>query len=882
MALSASMAERRRDEGELQQQKVVVESANRTRDHFLAMFSHELRTPLTPVISALESLETEPAQTEGDRSVEPKSDLEPEIAHLLLIDVAGYSKLSNNEQIELLQELNQIVRSTECFRSAEASGKLNRVPMGDGMALLFFRSPEEPVRCALEISGALRDYPHIRLRMGVHSGPVNRITDVNDKTNIAGSGINVAQRVLDCGDAGHILLSAHIAEDLAQYRHWQPSLHDLGECEVKHGLRLHLFNLYKDGLGNPQVPEKLRRGRRKHASGVSVRPISAPRWPRIALPVALLVSTVALVISPLIFFHRATPTTTGAPVPGATAASALVAIPEKSIAVLPFENLSDEKENAYFADGVQDEILTDLSKVADLKVISRTSVMQDKTGTKRNLREIAEDLGVAHVLEGSVQRAGGRVRVSAQLIDARSDAHLRAEHYDRDLADVFAIQSEVAENIVAQLKANPATSEKAAIDLRPTRDPEAFDLYLQAKELINTFHDTPDWKDTLLKAIRLLDKAISRDGKFALAYCLATRANEALYWFNLDHTPARLAQAKASAQKALELAPDLGEAHLAQALVYYHGDRDYARAREELAIARRELPNDAEVYSVTGWIDRRQGRWQDAVENQEKAAELDPRNSKILNDLAILYDVLRRYDEEESLVDRAIAANPATATYFQLMGAEIELQKGNRETARKLLDGLPSGYDPDGAATSTRIDLALYQRDPASAEKILAESKLEELVGSTGSLLPRSWFEGLIARAQGDAQKARDAFVVAGSKIEAKLQQQPYDGLLLSMAGLIDAGLGRDKEALAKGRRAVELRPIGDDALDGAVVITNLAMTYAWLGDNDSAIERLTFLAKAPGGPDYGQLKFDPAWDGLRSDVRFTKIVEGLRPAAAH
>ncbi len=279
------------------------------------------------------------------------------------------------------------------------------------------------------------------------------------------------------------------------------------------------------------------------------------------------------------------------------------------------------------------------------------------------------------------------------------------------------------------------------------------------------------------------------------------------------------------AQKALALAPDSGEAHLAQALVYYHGDRDYARAREELAIARRELPNDAEVYSVTGWIDRRQGRWQDAVENQEKAAELDPRNSKILNDLAILYDVLRRYDEEESVFDRAIAANPATATYFQLMGAEIELQKGNRETAR--LDGLPSGYDPDGAATSTRIDLALYQRDPASAEKILAESKLEELVGSTGSLLPRSWFEALIARAQSDAQKARDACVVAGSKIETKLQQQPDDGLLLSMAGLIDASLGRDKEALAKGRRAVELRPIGDDALDGAVVITNLAMTYA-------------------------------------------------------
>jgi TolB-like protein/class 3 adenylate cyclase len=811
-------------------------------------------------------------------SAEPTPDLQLEIAHLLLIDVVGYSKLLVNEQIEVLQELQQIVRGTESFRAAEASGKLIRVPTGDGMALLFFHSPEEPVRCALEISTALQDHPRLQLRMGVHSGPVNRVTDVNDKTNIAGSGINVAQRVLDCGNGGHILLSAHVAEDLCHYRHWQPCLHDLGECEVKHGLRLHLFNLYKDNLGNPQVPEKLKR-KKRWKQAPTVHPISARRWPKFALITCLLLSTIALVVSSLIFFHRTTPTTTRAPVPGATAASAL-AIPEKSIAVLPFENLSDEKENAYFADGVQDEILTGLSRVADLKVISRTSVMQYKTGTRRNLHEIATDLGVAHVLEGSVQRTGGKVRVNAQLIDARTDRHLWAQTYDRDIADVFAIQSEVAENIVAQLKASLSANEKAAIDVRPTRDLEAFDLYLQAKQLLNTMHDTPDRKETLLKALRLLDEAITRDGSFALAYCLATRAHETLYWFGLDHTPMRLAQAKATVQKALMLAPDLGEAHLAQALVYYHGSRDYARAREELAIAARLLPNNAEVYAVTGWIDRRQGRWEDAVRNLEKAVELDPRNSQMLNDLAVLYDLLRRYNEEEAVSDRAIAANPSTADYFNLMRGQIELEKGNTKTARLALDSLPVGYDPDGATTSTRISLALYERDPASAAKILAATTMEELVNLSGSLLPRSWFEGLIARAQGDAPRMTQAFSVARQKIETKLRDQPDDGLLLATLGLIDAGLSRKDEALAEGRRAFELRPISEDAVDGAVVIGNSAMIYAWVGDVDLAIERLNFLATIPGGPHYGQLKLDPAWDAVRRDPRFTKMLAGLQPAS--
>src|SRR5438132_6473765 len=794
--------------------------------------------------------------------LQPNAELE--IAHVLFIDVVGYSRLLINEQSALLAELNQAVRTTPHFCTAEAAGKLIRIPVGDGMALVFFTNPEAPVQCALEICKALQKHPHIHLRMGIHSGPVDPVTDVNDRSNVAGAGVNIAQRIMDCADAGHILLSKRVAEDLAQYGHWKSRLHDLGKIEVKHGVVVSVFNLYGEGFGNSQVPTRLKKQSRRLFPSGGQTPASRRR--NTVRAVAFLVLPIVIGISAWMYFRN--------PSRGGSGAAF---IPQKSIAVLPFDNFSDDKQNSYFADGIQDDILTALSQVSDLKVISRNSVMHYRDQA-RNTHEIGQALGVAHLLEGSVRRANDKIRITAQLIDARNDKHLWAEHYDRDLADVFTIQSEVAENIVAQLKANISPSEKAAIDMRPTRDLEAFDIYLQAKQLINTFHDTPDWKETLLKAVRLLDEAISRDGNFALAYCWATRAHEALYWFGLDHAPVRLAQAKETAQKALDLAPDLGEAHLAQALVYYQGNRDYGRAREELAIARRVLPNNAEVYSVTSWIDRRQGKWEEAVKNQEKAAELDPRNSKILNALAVLYDVLRRYDEEEVVFDRAIAANATSTAYFQMMRAEIELEKGNVKTARSGLDSLPAGYDPDGAVTSTQINLALYECDPAAAAKILAASKLEELVGSTGAPLPRSWFEPLIARAQGDAQKTREAFGAARVKIEAKLRDQPDDGVLLATLGLIDAGPSRKQEAIAEGLRAVELRPISNDAVDGAAVIGNLAMIYAWVGDIDSAMERLVFLAKTPGGPEYGQLKFDPAWDAVRRDPRFAKMLDGLRP----
>src|SRR3984893_16083188 len=345
-------------------------------------------------------------------SAEIKKEIQLEIAHVLFVDIVGYSKLSINDQRAAIDELTQAVRASEQVQNAEAAARLIKIPTGDGMALVFYKSPEEPVECALEIGRALKE--HRQLRMGVHSGPVSGVIDVNGQANLAGAGLNMAQRVMDCGDAGHILLSKRVADDLGEYEHWRKLLHDLGECEVKHGMRVSIVNLYADEVGNPQLPKKFQ-ALKKHRTRM--------RWA--ATTAALL--ALALIVAGIAMFSRN------------RGRSTLVA-PEKSIAVLPFENLSDEKQNAYFADGVQDEILTDLARIADVKVISRTSVMQYKSGVARNLREIGKQLGVAHLLEGSVQRAANKVRVNAQLIDARSDTHLWAQTYDRDLADVFAIQ----------------------------------------------------------------------------------------------------------------------------------------------------------------------------------------------------------------------------------------------------------------------------------------------------------------------------------------------------------------------------------------------------------------------------------------------------------
>ena len=553
-------------------------------------------------------------------------------------------------------------------------------------------------------------------------------------------------------------------------------------------------------------------------------------------------------------------------------------IAEKSIAVLPFQNLSDEKENAFFAVGVQDEILTDLAKVADLKVISRTSVMQYKSGATRSLREIARELGVAHVVEGSVQRTGDRVRVSAQLIDARTDTHLWAEHYDRELADVFHIQSEIAEKVVAQLKAKLSPLEKTAIEERPTADLTAYDLYVRAKSLIDAIGFNARGKEDLVEATRLLETAVARDKAFLRAYYQLARTHDLIYFLGLDHTAERLALADAAVQTTLRLRPNSGEAHLALAQHLYWGYRQYDRALQELAIARRALPNEPLVLVLAGFIDRRQGRWEQSIQELESALEFDPRNLFILQQLSFNYEYLRRFADMARVLDRVLSIAPKDVN-TRAQRAFVDLVwRADPRPLHSVIQTIVA-EDPNEAATiSDRwILLAFYERDKAAAERAIAMLPADGL-RSESVAFPRAWCEGLISRALGDNVAARAAFTRARSEVAQIVREQPTYAEELSVLGMIDAALGKKEEAIREGRRAVELLPVTQDSITGALLAEHLAVIYTWTGEKDLALEQLGIVVRIPGGLSYGYLRLHPYWDPLRSDPRFEKIVNSLAP----
>jgi TolB-like protein/class 3 adenylate cyclase/Flp pilus assembly protein TadD len=810
----------------------------------------------------------------SERPLEP-DDLKLEIAHLLLIDVVGFSRFLVNDQVRVIKELNRVVRSTECFRKAESAGKLIRLPTGDGMMLLFFESPEEPVRCALEISGALREHPEIKVRMGIHSGPVNRVDDVNDRPNFAGAGLNIAQRVMDCGDAGHILLSQHVADDLAQYAKWQPALHPLGECEVKHGYRLHIVNLYTDSLGNAAVPEKLRRRKRwgqdakRQSSAHAVEPV---RWPVLLIVIAALFSLIAVGITLWMLWRS--------PGPLRNVSEAIrEVIPEKSIAVLPFENLSDQKQDVYFADGVQDEILTNLAKAAALKVISRTSVMQYREGTKpRNLREIGKALGVAYALEGTVRRSGPKVRVTAQLIDARSDAHVWAEQYDREVADVFALQSEIAQKISAQLKVTLAPNEKAAIQEKPTNDLVAFDFYIRAKDLIESAVLNAPRDEKLNEAVRLLDQAVGRDRAFAIAYFQLAHAHDQIYFEGSDHTSARLEKAETAIRALEQLRPDSGETHLAKAEHRYFGYFDYDGARRELAAVDAKLPNDPWPFVILGYVDRRQGKWEESTENLKRALELDPRNYAILNQIAISYDDLHRFADAIATLDRVLEIAPDDIV-TKVTRETIELEwHANPKPLHDLLATLLSEDPARAPIVADRwFFLAMCERDYAAAARAIA-ALTPDGCRHEGFPFPLLWCQGVLARARGDEPAARAAFEEARVSVARMVEEQPNYAEAVSALGVLEAAVGNKESAVKHGQQAVKLFAPSGNAIEGAVALHYLALIYAWTGEKDLALKTLANAAETPGSITFGELRLHPFWDPLRGDPRFNKIVASLAP----
>ena len=556
------------------------------------------------------------------------------------------------------------------------------------------------------------------------------------------------------------------------------------------------------------------------------------------------------------------------------------AIPEKSVAVLPFENLSDDRENTFFADGVHDDILSSLARVADLKVISRTSVQQYRTGT-RNLREIGQALGVAHILEGTVRRAGNRVRVNAQLINARTDTHIWGETFDRELTDLFAIQTELAERIVRALQANLSPTEMAGLQEQPTKSVEAYDLYVRARDLFR-WSGIGDPHENGEKALPLLEQALALDPQFALAHYLTSRIHGELFWFGYDKSPARLAQSKAAAETALRLRPEMGEGHLALAFYHYYSARDYESSIRELTLAQRALPNESDVASALGMIERRRGRWEESVMHLERARQLDPRNISALWNLSETLTFLRRYAEADRVLAEAGAISPE-AHMIPIARAELALrERGDTAPLRKALRRVPEEFDPGGAVTTIAVRLALMERDYDEAERQLgtcSECRYNDvgLCGLVGALddytVPREWYVGLIAHGRGKEADARQAFAAAREMVLAEATVSPNDPKLLIMRALIEAMLGRTEEAIALGERAVQLLPIAADALDGPLLATNLAAIRAQLGQRDEALAALAELVRQTGGPTPGTLRIEPQWDSLREDPRFQKLL---------
>ena len=561
--------------------------------------------------------------------------------------------------------------------------------------------------------------------------------------------------------------------------------------------------------------------------------------------------------------------------PVSQAETSSVLVPQKSIAVLPFTDLSDDQRNAFLADGVQDDILTTLSKIADLKVIGGSSVSGYTPDTPRNLPEIANALGVGYIVEGSVRQNRTHVSITAQVTDARTNTRLWNESYERNLDEVFAVPSEIVQRIVSQLQAQVLPKEEAAIRERPTKDLAAYGSYVRAKRLIVTVALNGQIEGKLREAITLLEEAVARDPDFYLAYCQLSAAHDYMYFFGLDHTSARLSAADAALQAVVRLRPDAAETHLARANFFYRCYLDYNAAREELAAAQHGLPNNSQIFELAGYIDRRQGLWNESTRNLERAIQLDPRDFFMLQQIALSYQEFRQFGAMAAALDRALTIIPRDID-TRLTRALVELEwkadpKPLRETVANVLSERPESA-PDVAAQW--FYLALCERDQAAIAQALAA--LPPTGTSVDLNFPLSFCKGLAARVKGDESAARTAFLQARSEVNKTVNKQPNYGPGYSVLGLIDAALGRKEDALREGRHAIELLPITKDSIDGAELVKYLAVIYAWCGEKNLAIEQIGATLRIPSTLSYGNLKLHPYWDPLRGDLRFEGIVTDL------
>ena len=783
-----------------------------------------------------------------------------EIAHVLFVDIVGYSKLLLNEQSEILDELNEVVRSSEQVRLAQEARALLRLPTGDGVALIFRSSPEAPAQCALEIAQALKNHPKLQLRMGIHSGPVNEVTSADDRANIAGAGINIAQRVMDCGDAGHILLSKRVAQDLESHERWRCYLHDLGEVRVKHDVAVHVVNLYTDDLGNPQAPAKIQRERDAKAV-VARRARAKRRNPLIFGLIAIVAIGLGLFLLRDRLLRRPIETQMDA----------------KGIAVLPFENFSDDKENAFFADGIQDDILTSLARIKDLRVISRTSVMGYRGAAVHSLREIGQALGIANILEGSVRREGNRVVVTVQLIDALKDRHLWANRYDRTLADSLGLQGELAAEIAEALRVTLSPDEKARVETKPTENAEAYVFYLRANQIARN-------PDTLLedfkKAEQFYVQAITLDPKFALAHARLASTRAQIYHF-YEPLDSWKSKARAEAELALRLQPNLAEAHLALGQCDYWIDQDYERALVEFGTAAVLAPSDGEVGQLIASIERRQGKWEESLETFAKNQKLDPQNPNIVRNLLFTNTALRRWPEASRWAAQMRTMAPASLVAKIQSGYVEFCWKGDTGPLKAIL-GEVAAADPGGEITSCRWDVAMIDRDFGAARGVLQNTDLSELSYTNAALTPKSFLQGLIELAEGKRAQAQKLFELARPSFEKAVEEAPLSADRHANLGWFYAFAGRKDEAIREGRRAVELKPESKDAFDGAIMNCYLALIYARVGEKELAIPLVERLLKTPGAVDsvdysitVNDLKHRWEWDPIRNDPRFQKLLTG-------